>query len=267
MFKRKFILFFIAATTIILTGCKEDPVPALKGRIVVLMYHRISEREPSNLYERSITDFESDLIYLINNNIKVISFDDLSGIWESETMPDGHSAIISFDDGDRSGYDLALPVLRKYQMKATFFLWVEKIDQNSYFTSSEVELMSNYMLPGGIRPFTFGSHSFTHQYLLAGKASFATDEEYNSFLDYELGESKRVIELLTPNYVTGLALPFGDGAGDSEIIAAAQRNGYSFIRTSIHSVIKDADIDMFNIPGVPILDNTLIEEIGYYLEN
>ncbi len=91
------------------------------------------------------------------------------------------------------------------------------------------------MLPGGTRPFTFGSHSFTHQYLMARKTTFHTDEEYNSFLDYELGESKRVIELLTPYDVKCLSLPFGDGAGDSEIISAAQRNGYSFIRTSIHS--------------------------------
>jgi peptidoglycan/xylan/chitin deacetylase (PgdA/CDA1 family) len=267
MFIRKSIFCFIAATTIIVTGCKEDPVPADKGRIIVLLYHRITEEVPSNLYERSVTDFESDIKYLINNNIKVISFDDLSGIRESGTMPEGHSAIISFDDGDRSGYDLALPVLRKYQIKATFFLWVEKIDQNSYFTSSEVGLISNYMLPGGTRPFTFGSHSYTHQYLLTRKATFTTDEEYNLFLDYELGESKRIIELLTPNDVKGLALPFGDGAGDSEIIAAAQRNGYSFVRTSVHSAIKDPDIDLFSIPSVPILNNTLVEEIGYYLEN
>jgi peptidoglycan/xylan/chitin deacetylase (PgdA/CDA1 family) len=267
MFTRKSIFCFLAVIIIILSGCKEDPVPAEKGRIVVLLYHRITEEVPSNLYERNITDFESDIKYLINNNIKIISFDDLSIIKESGTMPDGHSAIISFDDGDRSGYDLVLPVLRKYQMKATFFLWIEKIDQDTYFTSSEVKLMSNYMLPGGTRPFTFGSHTYTHQYLLVRKTTFTTDEEYNSFLDYELGESRRIIELLTPNDVKALALPFGDGAGDNEIIAAAQRNGYSFIRTSVHSAIKDPDIDMFNIPSVPILNNTLSEEIGYYLEN
>jgi peptidoglycan/xylan/chitin deacetylase (PgdA/CDA1 family) len=231
------------------------------------MYHRITEGEPSNLYERSVADFESDLMYLNNNNIRVIGFDDLSVVRESGTMPDGHSAIITFDDGDRSGYELVLPVLKKYRMKATFFLWVEKINQNSYFTSSEIELMSTYMLPGGARPFTFGSHSYTHQYLLARKETFGTDAEYNSFLDYELGESKRIIELLTPNDVTGLALPFGDGAGDSEIIAAARRNGYSYIRTSVQSAIKNPDIDLFSIPCVPILDNTIIEEIGYYLEN
>ena len=267
MHLRKSIFFAAASITLILSGCKDVPVPPEKGNIIVLMYHKITQGEASNLYERSVADFEDDLIYLINNNISVISFDDLEEIKESGTMPDGHAAIITIDDGDRSGYDLVLPLLRKYQMKATFFLWVEKIDQNTYFSSPEIETMSNYMLPGGTRPFTFGSHSFTHQYLMARKTTFATDEEYNSFLDYELGESKRVIELLTPYEVKCLSLPFGDGAGDSEIISAVQRNGYSFVRTSIHEAIKSPAINLFVIPSVSILNNTQSSEIGYYLDH
>lgn len=264
---RKSILFAAAALAITISGCKDEPIHQDKGNIIVLMYHKITPGEASNLYERSVADFESDLMYLIDNNIRVTSFEELEAIKESGIMPDGHSAIITFDDGDRSGYDLALPLLRKYQMKATFFLWVEKLDQNTYFASSEIETMSNYMLPGGTRPFTFGSHTFTHQYLLGRKTTFSTDEEYNSFLDYELGESKRVIELLTPYEVKCLSLPFGDGAGDSGIISAAQRNGYSFIRTSIHEVIKSPSSDLFEIPSVPILDNTESNEIGYYLNH
>jgi len=267
MHLRKTILFISAALTLISSACKDDPVPKEKGNIIVLMYHKITQSEASNLYERSVADFEDDLIYLINNNIRVISFNDLEEIKKSGAMPDGHAAIITFDDGDRSGYDLVLPLLRKYQMKATFFLWVEKIDQNTYFTSSEVKTMSNYMLPGGTRPFTFGSHGFTHQYLMARKETFATDEEYNTFLDYELGESKRVIQLLTPDDVNCFSLPFGDGAGDSEIISAVQRNGYSYIRTSIHEAIKDPAINLFEIPAVAILDKTQNDEIGYYLEH
>jgi hypothetical protein len=267
MHLRNTIFFLIASLTLLFSGCKDDPVSPEKGNIIVLMYHKITPGEATNLYERSVEDFENDLIYLINNNIRIISFDDLEGIKESGAMPDGHSAIITFDDGDRSGYDLVLPLLRKYMIKATFFLWVEKIDQNTYFAGSEIETMSNYMLPGGKRPFTFGSHSFTHQYLKARKTTFSTDEEYNSFLDYELGESKRIIELLTPYEVKCLSLPFGDGAGDSEIISAAQRNGYSFIRTSIHEAIKSPASDLFEIPSVPILDNTQSDEIGYYLEH
>ena len=267
MHLRNTIFFLTASLTLLFSGCKDDPVPPEKGNIIVLMYHKITQGEASNLYERSAEDFEGDLIYLINNNIRIFSFDDLEGIKESGTMPEGHAAIITFDDGDRSGYDLVLPLLRKYQMKATFFLWVEKIDQNTYFSGSEIETISNYMLPGGTRPFTFGSHSFTHQYLMARKTTFSTDEEYNSFLDYEIGESKRVIELLTPYEVKCFSLPFGDGAGDSQIISAVQRNGYSFIRTSIHEAIKNPAINLFQIPAVTILNNTQSDEIGYYLEH
>lgn len=263
----KYILWVFTALALLSGGCKDDPIPPEKGNIIVLMYHKITQGEATNLYERSVTDFENDLIYLINNNIHVICFNDLRGVNESLAMPDGHSAIITFDDGDRSGYDLVLPLLKKYRMKATFFIWAEKIGQNTYFKSSEIESMSNYMLPGGERPFIFGSHSFTHQYLQARKATFSTPEQYNSFLDYELGESKRVIELLTPYEVDCLSLPFGDGAGDSDIISAVQRNGYSFIRTSIHEAIKNPEINFFKIPSVPILDNTGIDEILYYLDH
>ena len=127
--------------------------------------------------------------------------------------------------------------------------------------------MSHYTLPGGNRPFTFGSHSYSHPYLYGRKAGFANDSEYNLFLDYELGESKKLIEIHTSQAVTILALPFGDGAGDPDIIAAADRNGYKFIRTSIYGAIKNPLIDLYSIPSLPILSDTNSDEIGYYLSN
>ncbi|MCJ7449123.1 MAG: polysaccharide deacetylase family protein [Bacteroidales bacterium] len=252
---------------LVVSGCSrtDDPLPYEEGKIIILMYHRITEGEASNLYERSAADFESDLMYLINNKINIISFSDLESVKESGKMPEGHSAIICFDDGDHSGYITAMPLLMKYRMNATFFLWAEMIGHDSFLTWEEVLYMSYMTFPGGIRPFTFGSHSYSHQFLFGRKESFSTTEEYNSFLDYELGISKSLIETYTPGEVTVLALPFGDGAGDPDIIAAAQRNGYRFIRTSIYGAIEDPDLDLFCIPSLPMLDQTDPEEIGYYL--
>jgi hypothetical protein len=265
---KKSILYFVSVIIIVFAGCsRTDYIPADKGKIIVLMYHRITNGEASNLYERSAADLESDIKYLINNNIKVICFNDLKTIKESGIMPAGHSAIICFDDGDCSCYNLVLPLLKKYRMKATFFLWAEMIGRDAFVNHYEIEYMGNYMLPGGTRPFTFGSHSFSHQYLLSRKSSFSNLDEYKLFLDYELGKSKNLIETYIPVDVTILALPFGDGAGDPDIIAAAQRNGYSFIRTSTYGVIDKPDIDLFNIPSLPMLDSTDPEEIGYSLNH
>jgi peptidoglycan/xylan/chitin deacetylase (PgdA/CDA1 family) len=254
---------------LVVAGCSrtDDPLPDGKGKIIVLMYHRITEGAASNLYERSAADFESDIKYLIFYNIRIISFSDLEIIKESGKMPEGHSAIICFDDGDQSGYTIVMPLLMKYRVNATFFLWAEMIGRDSFLTWNEVVHMSYLTFPGGTKPFTFGSHSYSHQFLLGRKESFSTTEEYNSFLDYELGISKSLIETYTPEEIAVFALPYGDGAGDPDIIAAAQRNGYSFIRTSINGTIENPDLDFFCIPSLTMLDQTDQEEIGYYLFN
>lgn len=264
----KKVLIYLTLIILAINGCsrQDDPVPEGEGRILVLMYHRIVENEATNTYERSEADFESDLRYLKENNIKVLSFNDIEKAAISGRMPAGHSAIITFDDGDHSWYSLARPLLMKYNMKATFFLWTYMIGENSFLSWNEVEYMSHYTLDGGERPFTFGSHTYSHPLLYGRKSSFESESDYNLFLDYELRVSKNLIETHTYGEVTALALPYGDGAGDTDIISAAQRNGYKFIRTSLWGAInRSEDIDLFVIPSLPMLDDTTQDQIGYYL--
>lgn len=264
--RRQFILF----TFLLVVGAScvkpVEPVPSKEGRILILMYHRLVTGDATNLYERSVKDFESDLKYLVDNGIKVISFDDLEKIAASGKMPLGNSAIITFDDGDHSWYTLALPLLLQYKMKATFFIIADMIGHDSFLNWQEVELMSRYMYTGGEKPFIFGSHSFSHQFLLQRKDGFSTDAEYNSFLDYELGVSKRLIESHSGQTVTTLSLPFGDGEGDEEIITAVKRNGYKCIRTSRWASIESMPVNLFTLPGLPILDATKSEAMATYFE-
>lgn len=261
------VIFFITFL-IFNTGCSKDndPEPEPEGKIIVLMYHRIVNGEASNLYERSLTNLEADLNYLIENNIKLLTFKDLDILSRDGHMPAGNSAILTFDDGDNSWYTLVRPLLLKYKMKATFFIWTNIIGSDSFITWHEIADMSNYTLPGGEHPFIFGSHTYNHRYLLKSKSSFSSEEEYNSFLDYELGRSKDVIENYTPITVDILSLPYGDGAGDTDIISAAKRNGFNYIRTSIWGAIENPDQDLFIIPSLPMLDSTESDIIGYYLD-
>lgn len=252
---------------VLYTGCsrEDDPQPEPEGKIIVLMYHRIVNGEASNLYERSLANLEADLIYLRDNKIKILSFSDLNTFKESGKMPEGNAAILTFDDGDNSWYTLVRPLLLTYKIKATFFLWTNMIGRDSFITWPEVDDMSHYTLPDGEHPFIFGSHTYNHRYLLQSKSSFTSNEEYAAFLDYEMGRSKEIIEEHSPVLVEILSLPYGDGAGDTEIIMAAKRNGYNYIRTSIWGAIENADQDLFIIPSLPMLDSTEPEFIGYYL--
>ncbi len=262
---RKLLLFIIILITAVACVKPKEPVPSGEGRILILMYHRLVSGEPTNLYERSVKDFESDLKCLLANGIKVISFDDIEKIAASGKMPSENSVVITFDDGDHSWYTLAVPLLLQYKMRATFFIIADMIGHDSFLEWKDVELMSRYMYPGSERSFIFGSHSFSHQFLLQRKEEFSTDAEYNSFLDYELGESKRIIESHVGQVVNALSLPFGDGEGDEEIITAVKRNGYKFIRTSYWGAVEKAPVNLFVLPALPILDKTQSTDIKFYL--
>lgn len=263
----KIFCSFLLSLIIFSTGCTktDNPEPGDPGKVIVLMYHRIVEGEATNLYERSLDNLEADLMYLNTNNIKVISFAELNEFEEQGSIPEGNYAIITFDDGDSSWYTLVRQLLIDYNMEATFFLWTYMIGSDSFMTWEEVEDMSNYIVKGGVRPFTFGSHSYSHSFLYDNRSRYATLAEYQSFLDYELGRSKEIIEQHTPGDVDVFSLPYGNGAGDEEIIAAAERNGYKFIRTSIWSAIDNTNLDLMVIPSLPMLDASEQELIGYYL--
>jgi len=248
-------------------GCKEITGPEKEGKVIVLMYHRISSGEPANLYERSAADFEADLKFLVENKIKVIGFDDLEKMVVSGSTPSTDCAIITFDDGDHSWFTQARPILIKYRMEATFFLWTLMIEENrdSFLSWEEVTLMSHYVFPDGERPFVFGSHTLYHQYLAEKKAAYNDPVAFGLYLDEELGGSRNLIEDHIPIDVTAMSLPFGDGAGDIDIIESAVMNGYRFIRTSERGVIEIVNADLLRIPSLPMLDNTPQESIGDYL--
>lgn len=251
----------------LLAGCERNsgPEPVADPRVIILLYHRITAGDASNLYERSAADFESDLKYLQKNNIRVINFRELDDIVSGKTDLITHAAVITFDDGDHSWYTLAAPLVMRYRMKGTFFLWASQIGMDSFLSWEEVEIMSNHAYEGGVRPFTFGSHTLYHRYLMTMKAALGGGEAFAAYLDEELGGSKKLIDKHINGSVEALALPFGDGAGDPDIIAAAQRHGYSYIRTSERNFTGTSATDLFMLPALPMLDDTPQELIGSYL--
>jgi hypothetical protein len=117
--------------------------------------------------------------------------------------------------------------------------------------------MSYYMNSIGEHPFAFGSHTTSHQYLLAKRSALGAGAAFDSYLDEELGGSKRMIDAHIPGSVSAFALPFGNGAGDPDIIAGAQRNGYSNIRTSERGVTGATGTDFYRLPSLPILDDMI----------
>ncbi len=247
---------------------------ASSARVLILMYHHLINTGTPGEYDRTVKNFRSDMTYLKNQNIAVISFDDLLAI-QAGTMeaPTRRLAIISFDDGYMSMYKLAYPILKEYGYKATFFLITSIVahpadnpgpDGKPFFLRwKEVAEMSEYRDPKtGAQLFTMGSHTVDHPFLQDRASSFATRTEYLQWLNKELNQSKNAIVNHVIQGAMILALPYGNGYGNADIIATAKRYGYKGIRSSEYGSFTASEANDFALKSLPILGDTKLAEIG-----
>lgn len=208
-------------------------------KIIVLMYHNIVFGRTGGEYNRDIYNFEHDLVFL-RNRTQIIGLDQLPDIQSGNKKLDTDASIITFDDGDLSIYAIAFPLLKKYDIKATFFVITDYVGTTGYVSWYQLKEMSDYRNAKGEKLFNIGSHSVDHKRL---------DEIPQDQIPREFSESKLAIESKIDAPVRYFALPFGAGAGRKEIIDSAKTLGYWGIRTSTPGVMTPGTIDMFNIPA------------------
>ena len=82
--------------------------------IPIFSYHSISDDKCPLSTDKK--DFEKHLIYLKKNNYKSIFFDEISS-------SNKKNFIMTFDDGYKDMISNCLPLLKKYNFKATVFLF------------------------------------------------------------------------------------------------------------------------------------------------
>jgi peptidoglycan/xylan/chitin deacetylase (PgdA/CDA1 family) len=124
-------------------------------KIPVLYYHEVVPKGQGYTYQKIEEDeFEQQLKYLKDHGYTTISFKEADTNISKIKKP----IIITFDDGFRTVYRYAYPLLQKYAMKATLFLAPKYIDENNdyYLSWDMVREMST---KGGIE---IGSHTYTH---------------------------------------------------------------------------------------------------------
>jgi peptidoglycan/xylan/chitin deacetylase (PgdA/CDA1 family) len=96
--------------------------PARVVRVFLYVVLSLPVLADNDVWTLSESAFEKQMRYLHDNGYETITLDDLTR-WQY-----GHKAIprkavvITFDDGDRSVYDYAFPILKKYGFKATYFV-------------------------------------------------------------------------------------------------------------------------------------------------
>lgn len=192
-----------------LTALRYQTVP-------VLSYHHIAERS-TGVTTVAREAFEAQMRLLKERGYRPVTLEQLLGFLEFRDQLPEKAVVITFDDGWRSTYDVAFPILRRLGFPATLFVYADLISGDARTLSWE---QLREMAAAG---FAVESHTLSHRDLTVQKPG-ETPEEYLAAVEREIAESARVIEQRIGQRPRFLAYPFG--ATNGLVVALARKHGY-----------------------------------------
>lgn len=122
------------------------PEKPRSAHVPILVYHNIRPPSPTRTlsekdrqYEVTPEQFDAEMALLSKEDYVVVSFDDLTRALRGDLALGEKSVIITLDDGRDSQYTYALPILKKYGYKATFFIFTNAIGRRGYLTWDQLK--------------------------------------------------------------------------------------------------------------------------------
>jgi len=287
--KNKSLLLIVVLLFLLIHICYQNAfrtgniVYAEETIIPILAYHNFTKDEGSS-YDMNIVEFEKQIDYLAAHNYSVISLSELLKGLRTGQLP-SKPIVITIDDGFKSTYTLAYPVLKKYNFPATLFIYTNFIEKNNgSLTWEEIREMTKNNIE-------IGSHTLSHCNLL----KYKKNENYETYLARirrEIFLSKEILESKIGSKVKFFAYPYGAyspiiknlviQAGYEGIVNANSMNNtlnahpfslnrqIIFGQSSFNSFIQVLNQRPFNIsqifPYDGIIENNQFIKIGAILE-
>lgn len=209
--KISYILLALCFWTAVTSASTEVNVP-------ILTYHRFASSVPDSMTINT-AKFAEQLAWLKENHYTVIPLKTLVNYLEGKGPPPPEkSVVISADDGHKSVYESMLPLVQKYNIPVTLFIYPSAISNAPYaMTWKQLEELKQTGL------FDIQGHTYWHPNFKHEKKKLSP-EEYQKFVNTQLDKSKSVLEKKLGTQVTLLAWPFG--IYDDYLEQAANKAGY-----------------------------------------
>jgi peptidoglycan/xylan/chitin deacetylase (PgdA/CDA1 family) len=190
----------------------KKPLVDQNAEAIIFGYHRFVNKVKRPDTEITPAAFEAQMKELKDRQISVIGMQDFLAWKRGEKSIPAHSAIITIDDGYKSGYEVAWPILKKYGYPVTMFVYTEGIKPGRYSGGESMswEQLAE-MRDAGV---DIQAHSVTHQdlrkppYDRLAKRRLA-QSEYEPWLENEVAGSKQTIEQKLGVKVDCFAVPYG----------------------------------------------------------
>lgn len=165
-------------------------------KLPIIMYHSIlKDTSKSGKYIVTPSTLEADLQYIANNGYTTITMTDLIAyVYENSVLPE-KPIIITFDDGHYNNLGYAVPLLKKYNMKAVISIVGKYTD--TFSESDEANLNYSYLrwkdieelMNSGIIEFqnhTYNLHSESNGRMGCSKKLYESEENYRKILSNDI---------------------------------------------------------------------------------
>ena len=184
--------------------------------VPILSYHHFAENCKSHLCVPAHI-FEQHMRYLKKNGYRIITMSDLLGFLQYRHAIPKRSVVITIDDGYRSAYDIAYPVLKKYGFTATLLIYTDYVGvSRSSITWDQLREMK-------ADGFEVGSHTLSHCDLTK-RIPGEQELDYMSRIKREILASKQVIDEELRQDTICFAYPYG--RYDATILNICEQAGY-----------------------------------------
>ena len=162
----------------------------------------LTDNQKLNFSGVSVCGLSTLVILLLPLGIQQIDFNEIHGQPASEIVTGDKVVILNFDDGRKSQYTQAKPILDKYGFKATFYAVCNYLDnKKGYMSWKDIETLYK-------EGHDIGSHSMNHAHL---------EKLSKKGVSFEVAQSKKCFEDHGINATT-FAYPFNEGSSDKNVI-------------------------------------------------
>lgn len=211
--------------------------------IPVLTYHHLLKNEENKRFRHTSTTtsdvaFSNQMTYLKQAGYDTISLYQLEAYLKNQINLPGKAIVLTFDDGLKSVYRYAYPVLKDYGFRATAFIISSRIKRHPQkWNPDSLQFMSVSELKQIQDVFDVQSHThFLHRTDGNRQPILLSRSLHNIEFDFE--RSRRALSQFNP-HVLYLSYPFG--GYNQRAIQAAQDAGFHLAVTTVQGKVKPGD--------------------------
>jgi peptidoglycan/xylan/chitin deacetylase (PgdA/CDA1 family) len=219
--------------------------------VPILMYHYLTTGTPPTIYYLTAHLFERQMAALAAYGYQTVSLEEFLDYRSGRATPPEHPVILTIDDGERSGYDIARPVWIALGMRATYCVTTGWIGATPAERQGNVMVWNPEIQQLYAEGFAIEAHSITHPNLTQIPLIQAAEE---------ISGSRISIQQHLGSTVHFFCYPGGHGAYTESVRELVRQAGYeAALAAWFDGIANTATSDIWALPRLLISETNSVD--------